>query len=184
MAKSIDLSGSTSPEPDHGLVNLVFDDPDVIARASVHRLPERVRAYEGEHSRTLDLRRFFLLGELNIPLHDFGAPLRIHAWVEVPSTYFALLRSTSRRHAVEQGLSIRALLANSIPTYAGSLRLPVTFQLHSDELLPRIFIDRDVGHPLAKAHREGISRERAQELLRPSARLPHTRPIRTGLSAH
>jgi hypothetical protein len=136
--------------------------PDVVAALSPEELESRVERSSDQC--VLDGEHFFVLGNLDVPIHGSAEPLRWTVWTTLSAKNFERasdLWSTPGRESEEPYFG---WLSNQIPGYpwSGSIKL----QAHTQPVgvRPRLQVIED-GHPLSLEQERGIGAERADELI-------------------
>ena len=141
---------------------IVYEMPDAIFSLSEDERTER--ADISSELCTLDVERYFVRCVLRLPIRDSQQTFDFGPWVEVSVADFA-------RYAVHMQSSPRRLstlpgqLANELPTFRGSLDLPVCFAYgeHAHDRPAVTVIDAD--HRLSREQRCGVSVDRVVELI-------------------
>lgn len=108
--------------------------------------------------------RWFLRGDLELPYTDRPGAWKWSVWCEVDDSVidkFAELEDVDGSNEPR----MFGKLACKIPLHPDSLVLPVEIRFGAAGHHPVLFFSADCFHPLALEHRDGISRERYQQIL-------------------
>lgn len=128
------------------------------------------RAYLGTDDCVVDETYFFVRGCLEIPVHGEAEPLTFSAWASLSAeSYkaFAECFHTAERSHIGPFFG---WFSNSLPFYPETLNLKTSVQLRDDGIRPLILLEH-TDHPLSIEQQNGISMERAAELL--NRLIPH-----------
>jgi hypothetical protein len=129
-------------------------------------VPEAERAERvelGPDSCVIDEKEFYVRGCLDIPVHQHEEPFSWGAWVSLSRENFLRYAKLHDNITREPGARFVGWLSSVIPGYAADE--PLKAALHVRPWPTRPFIELEpTDHPLAVEQREGITRERVQEI--------------------
>ena len=138
------------------------------------KLPDEVHAlsYLEQYARTrangdlctLDERRYFIRGILQVPMIGREEYFGWGAWVEVDrTTHDGYVSNFNSELPESPGSSGR--IANSLPGYSETLGLPVEIQFTGGTDRPKLVFTSEAAHVLAHEQHHGITAERHHEIL-------------------
>lgn len=111
----------------------------------------------------IDGRHFFVVGNLEIPVHGFQERFSWDVWVSLSAESFARARELWDRHGRESEPPYFGWLCTALPGYPDTVALKT--HVHTREVGRRPFVELEATtHPLAVEQRAGISLERVQEI--------------------
>jgi hypothetical protein len=109
-------------------------------------------------------RCYFVRGLVSLPLAEGGDAFRYGAWSSLSEASFERLLELWDDPARVREPPYFGWLSNSLPGYPETLGLPVDVVTGDLELRPALVL-RDADHPVVREQRDGISLERARELV-------------------
>jgi hypothetical protein len=111
----------------------------------------------------IDQREFFLRGRVPIPVHGLEEPFVWGVWAEISPKNFLRSAELWSAQGREAEPVFDGYLNSVIEPYGDTYNLLVEVRTQAVGVRPN-FVVKDVEHPLAIEQREGISRERVQEI--------------------
>lgn len=130
-------------------------------------LPEEERAGRGELTSELcviDGRMFFVLGNLDIPIHGSDQPFRWNVWLSLSEPNFRRMVELWENPARVQEPPYFGWLCTDLPSYPEST-LHLKTHVHTRPVGQRPWVEVErTCHPLAVEQRKGISWKRVQEI--------------------
>ena len=108
--------------------------------------------------------RWFLRGDLALPYTDRPGAWTWGVWCEVDDSVVDKYAELEDADGSKEPRMF-GKLACKIPLHPDSLGLPVEIHFGPAGKPPKLFVSADCVHPLALEHRDGISRERYQQIL-------------------
>jgi len=113
---------------------------------------------------TIGKRRFFLHGNLPVPVRDTGDVFVWRLWAEVPPHVFAHYRQVVEAGDVQPLPSFGALSVERIPPFRGMDRLPVMMRFGAPARRP-VFTLEPSNHWLCRHQQNGITLHHLHEIL-------------------
>jgi hypothetical protein len=138
------------------------DLPAVLSDLSDIELRRRVE--RGSDQCILDGKHFFILGNLDVPVRGPSEFVRWTVWTSLSEANFeraSELWSTAGREAEP---AYFGWLSNQIPGYPSSINIKAMVQTEPVGIRPKIRVIEE-GHPLFKEQLDGVTEERADELI-------------------
>jgi hypothetical protein len=136
------------------------------APAAWTALPEsdRRRGHLTDDQCIIDDKWFFILGRLELPVHDGGEPFTWMTWVSLGEAHF--LRASALWHTPgrEREPPYFAWIQSSLPYPVPTLNLKADLMTQPVGERPKIFL-QEADHPLWREQKHGISTERVQEIV-------------------
>ena len=139
----------------------------VATPAAYEALPEseRYRAVLTDDQCVIDDKWFFLLGRLELPVHDGGEPFTWMTWVSVSEDNFLRTSELWQTRGREREPPYFAWVQSSLPGYAApTLNLKADLMTQPVGQRPKVFL-QEVDHPLWREQKHGIPVERVQEIV-------------------
>ena len=136
---------------------VVFDGPAVTGDVDM----------QGADFCVLDSEHFFVRTVLTVPIIGKAMPMEWGVWSSLSGTNFQIYKdayASTDRAALGTMFSY---LGNEIPGYSGSLALRSRIHPQNDRQRPFVEFDPSQEHPLVRAQTEGITLDRAIELIMP-----------------
>ena len=140
----------------------VSELPAVVAELSETDLNARVE--RGSDQCILDGQHFFILGNLDIPVHSSSEHLRWTVWSTLSEKNFERASELWQTDGRESEPPYFGWLSNQIPGYPDSVNIKVMVHTEPVGSKPKLLVVEE-GHLLATDQLEGISEERADELI-------------------
>jgi hypothetical protein len=134
--------------------------------AAVGALPadnRDARLESGSDQCILDGERFFIRGNVDLPVEGRAEPLSWTLWIELGSAEFRRASELWLTEGRESEPAFAARLANDVPGYPPCVDLEVQVHTQPVGIRPRITVV-GAGHPLADDQQHGLSAARADEL--------------------
>lgn len=130
---------------------------------------ERDWTLEGDFCRKGD-EAFFVRGLLGLPIREEkGRYLDIGVWVSVGREDWERARQVQQSKQHGDLKEIYGFLATELPGYPQSVDLKAALDFRSGRGLQPLVVLEPTDHPLARAQREGISRDAAEAWLKEAA---------------
>ena len=138
----------------------------VAAPAAWTALPEsaRRRGHLTDDQCIIDDTWFFLLGRLELPVHDGGEPFTWMTWVSLSEDNFLRASELWQTRGREREPPYFAWIQSSLPYPVPTLNLKADLMTQPVGQRPKIFL-QEVDHPLWREQKHGISTERVQEIV-------------------
>jgi hypothetical protein len=108
--------------------------------------------------------RYFLKGNIEIPVVGADDPFVWTAWVELDAERFWRADDLHDTPGREREPAYPGRIANALPGYPSTLGLPVSVRTRERGLRPLVVVDDDV-HPLGADQRDGVGAEGVEELV-------------------
>lgn len=145
-----------------------FQLPDI-----VWAIPESERASRARW--TTDLcqfgERYFIRCLLQVPFTARDGCYAWGAWAEVPWPTFKRYLDLYDKDATDEA-RVEGVLANDLPTYGGTIGLPVLLQFQTAKLRPTLHFAAGAQHQLGRETELGISDARLHEILVAHGHIP------------
>jgi hypothetical protein len=139
-----------------------FQEPDEVFALAY--IPKYLRVRSNADLCTLDESRFFLRGNLLLPLREGEGDFSWGIWVEVSEDHHAVYAAQILKQSFEQ-MRLEGRIANSIPGYRSTLGIRVDVLLDESGDRPTLWLPARSRHALAREQAKGISSKRQHELL-------------------
>jgi hypothetical protein len=111
----------------------------------------------------IDDQHYFVVGNLEIPVHGIDERFSWDVWVSLSAENFARACELWEQPGRESEPPYFGWLSTALPGYPDTVNLKTL--VHTREVGRRPFIELEpTDHPLAVEQREGITRERVQEI--------------------
>ena len=107
---------------------------------------------------------FFILGRLELPVHDGGEPFTWMTWVSVSEENFLRSSALWQTHGREREPPYFAWIQSSLPYPVPTLNLKADLMTQPVGQRPKIFL-QETDHPLWREQKQGISADRVQEIV-------------------
>ena len=139
--------------------------PEAVLQVPESERGRRVEA--GPSQCILDGEHFFILGNLDIPIIGSAEPLRWSVWSTLSQPNFKRAAELWETPGREDEPAYFGWLSNHIPGYAATINIKVFVHTQEVGIRPQIEVLEE-GHPLRRDQIEGISADRADELIHAS----------------
>ena len=113
---------------------------------------------------TLDDRYYFIGGCLELPILGTGEKFVFGVWVSLSEASMRRAEELSRSNMSDDDSPAVGWLSTNIRSYPGALRLKAAVHSSSANLRPIVELE-PTDHPLSRDQRQGITMERAQEIV-------------------
>lgn len=140
-----------------------FREPDEVFALAY--IPKYLRVRSNADLCTLDEARFFLRGNVLLPLREGKGDFSWGIWIEVSEDHHAVYAAQILKQRFKQ-FRLAGRIANSIPGYRSTLRIPVDVLLDDAGARPAVWLPARSRHTLAREQSNGISSKRQHELLK------------------
>ena len=153
---------STCGEEHRGLPSLVFEHPEPYLAVPEDQRGERTEltsdtcVVDGEH--------FFVRARLEIPVQGHDEVMSWGVWVSLSERSFSRFEELFDQPGREREGPWFGWFSSSVPGYPETFLLKTHVHLQPVPMRPLVELE-PTGHPLAVAQREGITPERARELV-------------------
>lgn len=142
-----------------------FDVPAIIADFTPEEMEQRVVL--GEEQCVVDDEHFFILANLDIPIQGSIESLRWTVWGSLSKKNFERASDLWESRGREREPAYFSWLSNQIPGYSASINIKALVHTLEVGVRPRIEVIEE-GHALTHDQRDGITPERADELIHES----------------
>ena len=112
--------------------------------------------FDGEH--------YFILGNLDVPVHGPDERIRWTVWTTLSAANFERANELWQTPGRESEPAYSCWLSNHIPGYPDTLSIRALVRTQPVGIRPQIEVVED-GHPLGRDQRDGIAPVRADELI-------------------
>jgi hypothetical protein len=138
------------------------DLPAVVSELSDVEFRRRVESSSDQC--ILDGKHFFIRGNVDVPIRQSSAFIRWTVWSTLSEVNFERSSELWETEGRESEPAYFGWLSNQIPGYPPSVNIKVMVHTEPVGTRPRIRVI-DEGHPLSTEQEQGISEERAEELI-------------------
>jgi hypothetical protein len=138
----------------------------VPAPAAWEALPEseRHRGHLTDDQCIIDDTWFFMLGRLELPVHDGGEPFTWMTWVSLSEGNFLRASELWQTRGREREPPYFAWIQSQLPYPVPTLNLKADLMTQPVGQRPKIFL-QEADHPLWREQKHGITAERVQEIV-------------------
>ena len=139
----------------------------VAAPAAWEAMPEEERATRAlltADQCVIDDAYFFVLGRLELPVHDGGEPFTWMTWVSVSENHFLRASQLWQTRGREAEPPYFAWVQSSLPYPLPTLNLKADLLTQPVGQRPKVFL-QETDHPLYREQKLGIGPERVQEIV-------------------
>jgi hypothetical protein len=134
------------------------------ALSELSDLESRRRVVRGSDQCILDGTHFFILGNLDVPIQSSSEFVRWTIWSSLSEASFDRASKLWTTTGRESEPPYFGWLSNQVPGYPSTINIKATVQTEPVGVRPKIRVIED-GHPLSADQKDGITAERADELI-------------------
>jgi hypothetical protein len=140
-----------------------YGSPAPLAWFSISEGEREQRCQLSSDQCMIDDKYFFIVGNLEITVHVMNERFSWDVWVSLSAENFAWACELWEQRGRESEPPYFGWLSTALPGYANTVNLKT--QVHTRKVGRRPFVELEpTDHPLAVEQREGITRDRVQEI--------------------